>query len=41
MKWKKRGHYDEINEDYYINISPNTNTLRSVLILEKRLSSRF
>ena len=32
---KKRGHYDSINEDYYINISPNTNTLKSVLILEK------
>ena len=32
---EKRGHYDEINKDYYINISPNTNTLRSVLILEK------
>ena len=31
---EKRGHYDEINEDYYINITPNTNTLRSVLILE-------
>ena len=31
----KRGHYDEINEDYYINIAPNTNTLKSVLILEK------
>ena len=23
---EKRGHYDEINEDYYINIAPNTNT---------------
>ena len=32
---EKRGHYDEINEDYYINIGPNTNTLKSVLILEK------
>ena len=32
---EKRGHYDSISEDYYINISPNTNTLRSVLILEK------
>ena len=32
---KKRTHYDEINEDYYINIAPNTNTLKSVLILEK------
>ena len=32
---EKRVHYDEINEDYYINIAPNTNTLKSVLILEK------
>ena len=32
---EKRGHYDEINEDYYINISANSNTLKSVLILEK------
>ena len=32
---EKRGHYDEINEDYYIIIAPNTNTLKSVLILEK------
>ena len=32
---KKRGHYDEINEEYYINIAPNTNTLKYVLILEK------
>ena len=32
---KKRTHYDEINEDYYINISANSNTLKSVLILGK------
>ena len=32
---EKRTHYDEINEDYYINIAPNNNTLKSVLILEK------
>ena len=31
----KRGHYDEINEEHYINIAPSTNTLKSVLILEK------
>ena len=35
MKWKKSGHYDPINEDYYINISADSNTLKSVLILEK------
>ena len=32
---EKRGHHDSINEDYYINISANSNTLKSVLILEK------
>ena len=32
---EKRGHYNLINEDYYINISANSNTLKSVLILEK------
>ena len=32
---KKRGHYDSINEDYAISISTNSNTLKSVLILEK------
>ena len=31
---EKRGHHDPINEDYYINISANSNTLKSVLILE-------
>ena len=31
---EKRGHYDSINEDYYINISANSNTLKSLLILE-------
>ena len=32
---EKRGHYDSINEDYYINIYANSNTLKSVLIIEK------
>ena len=32
---EKRGHHDPINEDYYINISANSNTLKSILILEK------
>ena len=31
---EKRGHYDEINNGYYINISANSNTLKSVLIIE-------
>ena len=34
-KMEKRGHHDPINEDYFINISANSNTLKSVLILEK------
>ena len=32
---EKRGHHDPINEDYYINISADSNTLKSILILEK------
>ena len=32
---EKRGHHDPINEDYCINISANSNSLKSVLILEK------
>ena len=32
---EKRGRHDPINEDYYINISANSNTLKSVLILEE------
>ena len=32
---EKRGHRDLINEDCCINISANSNTLKSVLILEK------
>ena len=31
---EKRGHHDPINEDYYVNISSNSNTLKSILILE-------
>ena len=31
---EKRGHHGPIIEDYYINISANSNTLKSVLILE-------
>ena len=35
QEMKRRGHYDSINENYLINISANSNTLKSVLILEK------
>ena len=38
---EKRGHYDSINEDYYINMSANSNTLKSVLILEKNYQVDF
>ena len=38
---EQRGHHYPINEDSHITISGNSNTLKSVLILEKRLSSRF
>ena len=31
---EKRGHYDEVNNDSYINISANSNTLKSILIIE-------
>ena len=34
-KWKKRGNHHPINKDYYINISANSSTLKSVLILEE------
>ena len=35
FEMKKRGHYDQINNEYYINISANSNTLKSVLIIEQ------
>ena len=34
LEMEKRGHYDEVNNDYYINISANSNTLKSILIIE-------
>ena len=34
LKMEKRGHYDEVTNEYYINISANSNTLKSVLIIE-------
>ena len=38
---EKRGHHDPMNEDYYINITANSNTLKSVLILEKDYQEDF
>ena len=34
LEMEKRGHYDDVNNEYYINISANSNTLKSVLIIE-------
>ena len=34
QKMRQNGHYDLTNEEYYIAISANSNTLKSVLILE-------
>ena len=38
---EKRGHYDLINEDTYINLFANPNTLKSVLNLEKNYQVDF
>ena len=38
---EQRGHYDPINEDFYINLSANSNTLKSFLILEKNYQVDF
>ena len=34
FEMEKRGHYDEVNNVSYINISANSNTLKSILIIE-------
>ena len=34
VEMKNRGHYDEINNDFYITLSANSNTLKSVLNIE-------
>ena len=33
LEMEKRRHYDEVNNEYYINISANSNTLKLVLII--------
>ena len=38
---EKRGHNDQVYEDYFIDISANSNTLKSVLILEKDFQADF
>ena len=34
FEMEKAGHYDEVNNDSYISISANSNTLKSILIIE-------
>ena len=41
QKTRQNGHYDSGNEDYYITISANSNTLKSVLILENNYQVDF
>ena len=38
---EKAGHYDEVNNDPYISISANSNTLKSILIVGQGYQSRF
>ena len=41
QKMRQNGHYDPTNEEYYITISANSNTLKSVLILENNYRVDF
>ena len=41
QKMRQNGHYDPTNEEYYITISANSNTLKSVLILENNYQVDF
>ena len=41
QKMRQNGHYDSANEKYYITISANSNTLKSVLILENNYHVDF
>ena len=41
QKMRQNGHYDSANEEYYITISANSNTLKSVLILENNYHVDF
>ena len=38
---RQNGHYDPTNEEYYITISANSNTLKTVLILENNYQVDF
>jgi hypothetical protein len=41
QKMRQNGHYDTVNEEYYITISANTNTLKSVLTLSNNYQVDF
>ena len=41
QKMRQNNHYDSANEDYYITISANSNTLKSVLMLENNYQVDF
>ena len=41
QKMRQNNHYDSANEEYYITISANSNTLKSVLILENNYQVDF
>ena len=34
LEMEKQGHYDEVNNEYFINISANSNSLKSILIID-------
>ena len=38
---RQNGHYDSVNEDYYITISANANTLKAVMILDNNYQVDF
>ena len=38
---RQKGHYDSANDEYYITIYPNTNTLKSILILDNNYQVDF
>ena len=40
-KWEKNGHYDKANDKYYIEISANTNTLKSEMFLKDNYEVDF
>ena len=41
QRMRQNGHYDETNEKYYITISENINTLKSILTMEDGISGGF